>query len=149
MRIEEFVRQARQDRASDIHLVRGLTPRYRVDGSIREMGNTPLTGEDCAGFARELAGEEFTQAEAVGEADLALTVAGVRCRINLFRQQGVWSTALRLLNEASPTDAVLTLKAYEAFAKAADGKATKIIVPSNIQGMAGLAASLKELMADK
>ena len=57
--------------------------------------------------------------------------------------------ALRLLNEASPTDAVLTLKAYEAFAKAADGKATKIIVPSNIQGMAGLAASLKELMADK
>ncbi len=57
--------------------------------------------------------------------------------------------ALRLLNEASPTDAVLTLKAYEAFAKAADGKATKIIVPSNIQGMAGLAASLKELIADK
>ena len=57
--------------------------------------------------------------------------------------------ALRLLNVASPTDAVLTLKAYEAFAKAADGKATKIIVPSNIQGMAGLAASLKELMADK
>ncbi len=57
--------------------------------------------------------------------------------------------ALRLLNEAGPTDAVLTLKAYEAFAKAADGKATKIIVPSNIQGMAGLAASLKELMADK
>ena len=102
MRIEEFVRQARQDRASDIHLVRGLTPRYRVDGSIREMGNTPLTGEDCAGFARELAGEEFTQAEAVGEADLALTVAGVRCRINLFRQQGVWSTALRLLNDHIP-----------------------------------------------
>ena len=57
--------------------------------------------------------------------------------------------ALRLLNEASPTDAVLTLKAYEAFAKAADGKATKIIVPSNIQGMAGLAASLKELVSDK
>ena len=57
--------------------------------------------------------------------------------------------ALRLLNEASPTDAVLTLKAYEAFAKAADGKATKIIVPSNIQGMAGLAASLKEVLGDK
>ncbi len=57
--------------------------------------------------------------------------------------------ALRLLNQASPTDAVLTLKAYEAFAKAADGKATKIIVPSSIQGMAGLAASLKELVSDK
>ena len=57
--------------------------------------------------------------------------------------------ALRLLNQANPTDAVLTLKAYEAFAKAADGKATKIIVPSSIQGMAGLAASLKELVSDK
>jgi len=57
--------------------------------------------------------------------------------------------ALRLLNEASPTEAVLTLKAYEAFAKAADGKATKIIVPSSIQGMAGLAASLKEVLGDK
>ncbi len=57
--------------------------------------------------------------------------------------------ALRLLNEASPTEAVLTLKAYEAFIKAADGKATKIIVPSSIQGMAGLAASLKEIMGEK
>jgi regulator of protease activity HflC (stomatin/prohibitin superfamily) len=57
--------------------------------------------------------------------------------------------ALRLLNEASPSDAVLTLKAYESFVKAADGKATKIIVPSNIQGMAGMAASLKELVSDK
>ncbi len=57
--------------------------------------------------------------------------------------------ALRLLNEASPTEAVLTLKAYEAFAKAADGKATKIIVPSSIQGMSGLAASLKEVLRDK
>ena len=57
--------------------------------------------------------------------------------------------ALRLLNQANPTDAVLTLKAYEAFAKAADGKATKIIIPSSIQGMAGLAASLKELVSDK
>ena len=57
--------------------------------------------------------------------------------------------ALRMLNEAAPSDAVLTLKAYESFVKAADGKATKIIIPSNIQGMAGLAASLKELVSDK
>ena len=57
--------------------------------------------------------------------------------------------SLKMLNEAAPTDAVLTLKAYESFVKAADGKATKIIVPSNIQGMAGLAASLKEMVSDK
>ena len=57
--------------------------------------------------------------------------------------------SLKMLNEANPSEAVLTLKAYESFVKAADGKSTKIIIPSNIQGMAGMAASLKELMTDK
>ena len=94
MKVEEFVAQARQDRASDIHLVCGLTPRCRVDGAIREMGKLPLTGE--------LAGGEYGQARAVGEADLALSLAGVRCRVNLFRQQGSWSAAIRLLNEHIP-----------------------------------------------
>ena len=52
--------------------------------------------------------------------------------------------SLKLLNESNPNEAVLALKSLEAFEKAADGKATKIIIPSNIQGMAGLATSLKE-----
>ena len=102
MKVEEFVAQARQDRASDIHLVCGLTPRCRVDGAIREMGKLPLTEEECTVFAQELAGGEYGQARAVGEADLALSLAGVRCRVNLFRQQGSWSAAIRLLNEHIP-----------------------------------------------
>ena len=102
MKVEEFVAQARQDRASDIHLVCGLTPRCRVDGAIREMGKLPLTEEECTAFAQELAGGEYGQARAVGEADLALSLAGVRCRVNLFRQQGSWSAAIRLLNEHIP-----------------------------------------------
>ena len=53
-----------------------------------------------------------------------------------------------LLNEAAPSREVLQLKAYESFIKAADGQATKIIIPSEIQGMAGLAASVKELVKD-
>jgi hypothetical protein len=48
-----------------------------------------------------------------------------------------------MIREAGADDAVLTLKSLEAFAQAADGKATKIIIPSEIQGIAGLAASLK------
>lgn len=52
--------------------------------------------------------------------------------------------AIRLLNEANANDAVLKLKALEAFAKAADGQATKIIIPSEIQGMAGLAEGVVE-----
>ncbi len=102
MTIEAYVAKALELKASDIHLVCGLTPRCRVDGSIREMEARPLTEADCLGIARELAGESFDQAQAVGEADLALTVAGVRCRVNLFRQQGTWSTALRLLNDHIP-----------------------------------------------
>ena len=50
------------------------------------------------------------------------------------------------LNKANPNAAVLQLKALEAFQKAADGKATKIIIPSEIQGLAGLAAGLKGIV---
>lgn len=59
-------------------------------------------------------------------------------------QQAV-ADGLVKLNESNPTDAVLKLKAMEAFAKAADGKATKIIIPSEIQGLAGLAAGIKTI----
>ena len=48
----------------------------------------------------------------------------------------------------SPSDPVIALKSLEAFQKAADGRATKIIIPSNIQSLAGMATSLKELMTD-
>ena len=50
-----------------------------------------------------------------------------------------------MLNEAAPQNAVIQLKSLEAFAKAADGKATKIIIPSEIQGIAGLVKGLAEV----
>ncbi len=62
-------------------------------------------------------------------------------------QQAV-ADSLRMLNEAAPNDHVLALKSLEAFQKAADGKATKIIIPSQIQSLAGLATSVKELMTE-
>ena len=62
--------------------------------------------------------------------------------------QKAQADAIRLLNEACPSKEVLTLKAYESFMKAADGQATKIIIPSEIQGMAGLATSVKELVKE-
>jgi regulator of protease activity HflC (stomatin/prohibitin superfamily) len=63
--------------------------------------------------------------------------------------QQATADALRLLNEAAPNDQVVKLKALEAFAAAANGQATKIIIPSEIQGLAGLAAGAKELLGDK
>ena len=62
--------------------------------------------------------------------------------------QKAQADAIRLLNEACPSKEVLQLKAYESFMKAADDQATKIIIPSEIQGMAGLAASVKELVKE-
>ena len=62
--------------------------------------------------------------------------------------QKAQADAIRLLNEACPSREVLTLKAYESLMKAADGQATKIIIPSEIQGMAGLVASVKQLVKE-
>ena len=73
--------------------------------------------------------------EAQGEAEAILSV------------QRALADSIKLLNEADPNKAVLTLKSFEALEKVADGKATKIIIPSEIQGMAGLAASAKEIFA--
>jgi len=75
--------------------------------------------------------------EAQGEAEAIMTV------------QTAVADSLKLLNAAAPTKEILTLKSFESLEKVADGKATKIIVPSELQSMAGLAASLKEVMSEK
>ena len=68
----------------------------------------------------------------------------------ILKVQQATADALKLLNEAAPNDQVVKLKALEAFQAAANGQATKIIIPSEIQGLAGLAAGVQTLMeADK
>ncbi|MBO4394891.1 MAG: SPFH/Band 7/PHB domain protein [Eubacterium sp.] len=62
--------------------------------------------------------------------------------------QKATALGLQYLNQAAPTKQVLTLKSLEAFEKAADGKATKIIIPSEIQGVAGLATAISEMVKD-
>ncbi len=75
--------------------------------------------------------------EAAGEAEAIMSI------------QRAMADSIKLLNEAAPSDKVIALKSLETFTKVADGKATKIIIPSEIQSLAGLAASLKELMTDQ
>lgn len=75
--------------------------------------------------------------EAAGEAEAILTV------------QKANADALRMLNEAAPTDRIIQLKSLEAFAKAADGRATKIIIPSELQSVAGNVAAIKEIWKDE
>jgi regulator of protease activity HflC (stomatin/prohibitin superfamily) len=67
----------------------------------------------------------------------------------ILKVQKATAEGLRMLNEANPNKAVITLKSLEAFEKAANGQATKIIIPSELQGIAGLATSLVELVDKK
>ena len=66
----------------------------------------------------------------------------------ILKVQQALADSMRMLNEAAPNDQVIKLKALEAMQKMADGKATKIIIPSEIQGLAGLAASAKAFLSD-
>lgn len=66
----------------------------------------------------------------------------------ILKVQQAMADSLKLLNEAAPNDQVIKLKALEALEKVADGKATKLIIPSEIQGLAGLAASAKAILSD-
>ena len=93
--------------------------------------------EKQAAILRAEAKKEATIQEAAGQAEAILKI------------QQANADGLRMLKEANPDNAVLQIKSLEAFAKAADGKATKIIIPSEIQGIAGLTKSIAEIAADK
>ena len=93
-------------------------------------------GEKESTILRAEAKKEARIREAEGEAQAILAV------------QQALPHSLPIPNEAAPSDRVIALKSLEAFQKAADGKATKIIIPSEIQSLAGLATSVKELISD-
>ncbi len=94
-------------------------------------------GEKQSAILRADAVREAKIRESEGEAQAILAI------------QEATAKGIELINKANPAQAVLTLKSLEAFEKAADGKATKIIIPSEIQGLAGLATGLKEVISDK
>lgn len=103
MNIELLLARAAADGASDVHLICGLPPKYRLAGALRSMpGEVALTHGQCEEAARFLAGERYEELLRVGELDLAAALAGRRCRVNLFSQQGHLSAALRLLAEHIP-----------------------------------------------
>ena len=93
-------------------------------------------GEKESAILRAEAVKEAKIREAQGEAEAILAV------------QKALADSIELLNKANPSEAVLKLKSYEAFQKAADGKATKIIIPSEIQSLSSLVTSVKEVATE-
>ena len=123
----EAILTAEGEKASKILVAEGHKESQILDAEAQKQ----------AAILRAEAVKEAKIREAEGEAEAILAVQKANAK------------AIELINQANPGQAVLTLKSLEAFAKAADGKATKIIIPSEIQGIAGLAASVKELVTDE
>ena len=103
----------------------------------KESAILEAEAEKQSAILRAEAQKEKMIREAEGEAEAILKV------------QKATADGLRFIREAGADESVLRLKSLEAFEKAADGRATKIIIPSEIQGVAGLVSSLKEVMTDK
>ena len=101
----------------------------------KESAILEAEAEKQSAILRAEAQKERMIREAEGEAEAILKV------------QQATADGIRMIREAGADQSVLTIKSLEAFEKAADGRATKIIIPSEIQGVAGLAASLKEIVA--
>ena len=103
----------------------------QIENTIREIKEAQAEKESA--ILRAEAEKEKRIREAEGEAEAILKV------------QKANADGIRFLREAGADEAVLRIKSLEAFEKAADGKATKIIIPSDIQGIAGLAKSVVEV----
>ncbi|WP_373212652.1 SPFH domain-containing protein [Ruminococcus sp. 5_1_39BFAA] len=103
----------------------------------KESAILDAEAEKQAAILKAEAQKERMIKEAEGQAEAVLKV------------QKANAEGLRMIKEAGADNAVLTLKSLEALAKVADGKSTKIIIPSEIQSLAGLAASLKEIVVDE
>ncbi|MBE5966756.1 MAG: SPFH/Band 7/PHB domain protein [Lachnospiraceae bacterium] len=103
----------------------------------KEAAILEAEGEKESAILRAEAKKEATIRESEGQAEAIIKV------------QKANADGIRFLNESAPQASVIQLKSLDAFAKAADGKATKIIIPSEIQGLAGMAKSLTEVLKDE
>ena len=107
---------------------------FKAVGAVKFQINPHYLDANPEGHAGETREQRIREAE--GEAQALMTV------------QKALADSIRLLNDAAPTDKVLAIKSLEALQKVADGKATKIIIPSEIQGIAGLVKGLTEVGTD-
>lgn len=131
--MEKQAKAERERRAAVTQAEGEKTATVLVAQGKKESAILDAEAEKQAAILRAEAKKEATMREAEGQAEAILRI------------QQANADGLRFLKEAAPDHAVLQLKSLEAFAKAADGQATKIIIPSDIQGVAGLTKSIAEV----
>ena len=134
--MEKQMKAEREKRESILRSEGEKASKILVAEGVKESAILRAQAEKESAILRADAVREQKIREAQGEAEAVMMV------------QKAMAESIKMLNEAAPNDKVIAIKSLEAFAKAADGKATKIIIPSDIQAMAGLATSLKEIVSD-
>ena len=132
--MEKQMKAERERRESILRAEGEKTSTILVAEGNKESAILDAEAEKQAAILRAEAQKERMIREAEGEAEAILRV------------QQATADGIRMIREAGADEAVLRIKSLEAFVKAADGQATKIIIPSEIQGLAGLATSVKEIM---
>ncbi|MBQ5995124.1 MAG: SPFH/Band 7/PHB domain protein [Clostridia bacterium] len=134
--MEKQMKAERQRRESILTAEGEKASRILVAEGHKESQILNAEAEKQAAILRAEAVKEAKIREAEGEAEAIRVVQEANAK------------AIELINKAAPSDGVIAIKSLEAFAKAADGKSTKIIIPSEIQSIAGLATGIKEVLAD-
>ena len=134
--MEKQMKAERQRREAILRAEGEKASKILVAEGQKESQILAAEGDKQAAILHAEAVKEAKIREAEGEAQAIVAV------------QEAQAKAIALINEAAPKDGYLTIKSLEAFAKAADGKATKIIIPSEIQGIAGLVKGLTEVGTD-
>jgi len=103
LRIDEIVDLALEKGGSDIHIVKGIPVKCRIDGKMKTLCEGALSEFDCEEVAKQLAGDLYKKIEVIGQLDMAKSFScGVRTRINIFRQQQAVSIVIRLLRTSIP-----------------------------------------------
>lgn len=133
--MEKQAKAERESRAAILHAEGEKKSSILVSEGRKASAILDAEAEKASAILRAEAKKEATIREAEGQAEAIKAV------------QMATAEGIRYLKEAAPDNGVIQLKSLEAFAKAADGKATKIIIPSEIQGVAGLVSSLAEIGA--
>lgn len=135
--MEKQMKAERQRRESILRAEGEKRSQILVAEGEKESAILRAEAEKESAILRADAVREQKIREALGEADAIMTV------------QRANADAIKMLNEANPSEKVLTIKSLETLAKVADGQATKIIIPSEIQNLAGLITAVTELAGDK
>ena len=134
--MEKQMKAERQRRESILRAEGEKRSQILIAEGEKEAAILKAQAEKESAILRADAIRESKIREADGEATAIRTV------------QQAYADSLQMLNEAAPTEKVLTLKSFETLEKVADGKSTKLIIPSNMQALAGMAASIKEMVTD-